>query len=303
MKELLDAVLTSNAIPPLRAKKGSFVVEETLGAGLLFASLFHSKPQNYALIATNQYSAQRLYEFFLNFLPEEQVVFFPSDELLRASALSSSRELLSQRLYALGQLQDTSSKKILITHPSALLRYLPSPKQFKEETLCFQVGDHCDLKQLKARLLDAGYTANSKVEHSLQYASRGDILDVYSVSYLDPIRIEFFDDEIEEIKLFDIQTQQSKQNLSSCVILPATDMLLSDDQITAFVKKASEMQKQGQEDLGSINPLLAETLNQEVGRVLEEFVSKSYRPELYPYYGLAAASSHCVLDYFDPDVV
>ena len=79
MKELLDAVLTSNAIPPLRAKKGSFVVEETLGAGLLFASLFRSKPQNYALIATNQYSAQRLYEFFLYFLPEEQVVFFSSD--------------------------------------------------------------------------------------------------------------------------------------------------------------------------------------------------------------------------------
>ncbi len=303
MKELLDAVLTSNAIPPLRAKKGSFVVEETLGAGLLFASLFHSKPQNYALIATNQYSAQRLYEFLLNFLPEEQVVFFPSDELLRASALSSSRELLSQRLYALGQLQDTSSKKILVTHPSALLRYLPSPKQFKEETLRFKVGGHCDLKQLKARLLDAGYTANSKVEHSLQYASRGDILDIYSVSYLDPIRIEFFDDEIEEIKLFDIQTQQSKQSLSSCTILPATDMLLSDDQITAFVKKAAEMKKEGQEDLGSVNPLLAETLNQEVGRVLEEFVSKSYRPELYPYYGLAASSSHCVLDYFDPEVV
>ena len=70
-----------------------------MGAGLLFAALYKEKPTDYALLASNQYNAQRLYEFLLNFLSEDEVVFFPADELLRAESLSSSRELLSQRLY------------------------------------------------------------------------------------------------------------------------------------------------------------------------------------------------------------
>ena len=65
----------------------------------------------------------------LNFLKEDDLVFFPSDELLRAEALSSSRELLSQRLYALGQLL-SPTPKILITHFFALLLYFPNPARF-----------------------------------------------------------------------------------------------------------------------------------------------------------------------------
>jgi transcription-repair coupling factor (superfamily II helicase) len=101
----------------------------------------------------------------------------------------------------LGQLQN-GKKKILVTHPAALLRYLPDPKRFAEETLKFKKGDHFDLAKLKMRLVEMGYQGINKIEHSLEFASRGDILDVYSVSYLDPIRIEFFDDEIESIRTF-----------------------------------------------------------------------------------------------------
>ena len=70
------------------------VVDDTIGTGLLFASLFHEDPENYAIISNNLYSAQKTYEFLLNFLNEDQVVFFPADELLRAESLSSSRELM-----------------------------------------------------------------------------------------------------------------------------------------------------------------------------------------------------------------
>jgi transcription-repair coupling factor (superfamily II helicase) len=91
-------------------------VDDTIGTGLLFASLFHEDPENYAIISNNLYSAQKTYEFLLNFLNEDQVVFFPADELLRAESLSSSRELMAQRLYAMGQLLKPG-KKILVTHP------------------------------------------------------------------------------------------------------------------------------------------------------------------------------------------
>lgn len=115
------------------------VVDDTIGTGLLFASLFHEDPENYAIISNNLYSAQKTYEFLLNFLNEDQVVFFPADELLRAESLSSSRELMAQRLYAMGQLLKPG-KKILVTHPAALLRYLPDPREFKAGILSLKKG-------------------------------------------------------------------------------------------------------------------------------------------------------------------
>ncbi|MCF0112565.1 MAG: hypothetical protein HUJ60_01135, partial [Bacilli bacterium] len=131
MKELLDCL--QNLLPsPLSSRKGAFVVEESLGAGLLFAAEFKKEPQNMALVTPNLYAAERLYEFLLNFFPEEQVIFFPADELLRAEALASSHELLAQRLYAMGQALDQGKKKILVTHPAGLMRFLPRVDVFEK---------------------------------------------------------------------------------------------------------------------------------------------------------------------------
>lgn len=299
MDELLKKIYNLPVTSPLLSKKGSFVIEESLGSGLLFASIFQKTPQNLAIVSSNQYSAQRLYEFLLNFLDESSVVFFPSDELLRAEGLSSSRELLSQRIYALGQLRE-EKPHILVTHPSALLRYLPDPERFEQETISIKVGDTVDLRQLRFQLSEIGYQGSNKIERSLQFASRGDILDVYSVSYLDPIRIEFFGDEIESIRTFDLQTQESKEKLTSAVILPATDIFLNDDELTDFVLRAKEKMD---EDAPLLGDEVAALMRQNVGADLEKFVSHDYRSELYRYYGFAINKAFSVLHYFNPEVV
>lgn len=297
--QLLDKIYESDLTSPLLHKKGSFVINDTLGVGLLFASIYKKKPGNYALISANQYSAQKLYEFLLNFIDEENVIFFPSDELLRAEALSSSRELLSQRLYALGQCCQ-KRKKILVTHPSALLRYLPSKKRFEEETIRFKVGDSFDLPTLKGRLVDIGYQATSHVDKSLQFASRGDILDIYSVSYLDPIRIEFFGDEIESIRFFSVRSQESKQSLNEAVVLPATDIFLNDDELCQF---ASKLKEQVQKDKNILSPEVGELLDQNIEIALNDFIEHNYQSDLYRYYGFALGETNSILCYFDPDLI
>ncbi len=297
--DLLTKIYDLNFTSPLLSKKGSFVIDETLGVGLAFAAIFQKRPGNYAVVCSNQYNAQKLYEFLLNFAEEDQIVFFPNDELLRAEALSSSRELLSQRLYALGQL-GKPGPKILITHPSALLRYLPSPKRFKEETLHFKVGDSYDLPSLKEKLVDIGYQGTSHVEKSLQFASRGDILDIYSVSYLDPIRLEFFGDEIESIRFFNPRSQESNKKVDEVSILPASDLFLNDDELTSFAKKGKERLEK---DCLLLKPESAEMLQQNFPIALENFISKNYRNELYRYYGFALGEAHSVLEYFNPDLV
>ena len=299
MDELLRKILNQPVTSPLLERKGAFVVEENLAAGLVFAAIFKKRPANYAVISSNQYSAQRFYEFLLNFLDESEVVFFPSDELLRAEALASSRELLSQRLYALGQLTD-GKPKILVTHPSALLRYLPDPKRFKEETFHLKVGQTIDMRQLRLHLTEIGYQGINKVERSLQFASRGDILDVYTVSYQNPVRIEFFGDEIESIRLFDVQTQESVEKLDTCTIFPATDIFLNDDELTDFMTRAKAQMDADFEHLG---PEVGALMRQNVGGDLERFVARDYRSEMYRYYGFAIDKPFSVLHYFDPEIV
>ncbi|MBP5216948.1 MAG: hypothetical protein J6038_03850, partial [Bacilli bacterium] len=275
-------------------------MDDTIGAALTIATLFKEKKENYVIVSNNLYSAEKTYDFLLNFLPEEEVVFFPADELLRAESLTSSRELLAQRLYGLGRLLDKKSKKVLICHPSSLLRFLPDPARFGEECIHFSVGKEFNLPQLKEKLVEMGYQGINKVEHSLQFASRGDILDIYSVSYLDPIRIEFFGDEIDSIRTFDIATQQSKEKLKDALVLPATDIFLNDDELSSFMERANQ---QLQKDKGLLSRELGDLLDSNVGIDLERFVSRDYRPSLYKYFGYALGKKFNVLDYFTPKLI
>jgi len=274
-------------------------VDDTIGTALLFASLYHDEKENYAIVSNNLYSAQRTYEFLLNFLNEDQVVFFPADELLRAESLSSSRELMAQRLYAMGQLL-RPGKKILVTHPAALLRYLPNPSEFKSAMISLKKGCKSNLESLKSRLAELGYRRVNKIDQSLEFASRGDILDIFSVNQISPIRIEFFDDEVEAIKEFDIQTQSSTKEIESIDILPASDLFLTDEELASFGHRLKERLE---EDCKTLPQDPAEILKDNVSRDLEDFVNRDYKPSLYKYFGFALDHPYSIVDYFDPSLI
>ncbi|MFA6619533.1 MAG: transcription-repair coupling factor [Bacilli bacterium] len=274
-------------------------MDDTIGTALLFASLYHDEKENYAIVSNNLYSAQRTYEFLLNFLNEDQVVFFPADELLRAESLSSSRELMAQRLYAMGQLL-RPGKKILVTHPAALLRYLPNPSEFKSAMISLKKGCKSNLESLKSRLAELGYRRVNKIDQSLEFASRGDILDIFSVNQISPIRIEFFDDEVEAIKEFDIQTQSSTKEIESIDILPASDLFLTDEELASF---AHRLKERLEEDCKTLPQDPAEILKDNVSRDLEDFVNRDYKPSLYKYFGFALDHPYSIVDYFDPSLI
>ena len=275
------------------------MVDETIGVGLLFATLFKEKRRNLTLIASNLYSAQKIYEFLLNFFDEDDVLFFPSDELLRAEALSSSKELLSQRLYAMGQLLKPG-KHILVTHPSAVLRYLPSKKAFADATITLKVGDQVDISVLKDKLTELGYLKVNKIDQSLQYASRGDVLDVFSLSNSKPYRIEFFDDTIESIRTFEISTQLSVNETSEAVIFPASDMCVNQEERDNLANKISEKLLK---DCASLPLDAAETLKENVSRDIEDILMGDFKPYLHKYYCLAAEKPTNIMDYLESDMI
>lgn len=280
---------------PLDEEKGNFVISDEVATSLFLADIEKEIPASYVILANNLYSAQTIYENLLNYFPEDNLAFFPSDELLRSEVLSSSYELMSQRLYAMGQLLNKGNH-ILITHPSALMRFLPSKETFKSHTLLLQKGNSYSLEKIKLSLLEMGYKRVNKVDQSLQFALRGDILDVYSVNLPYPVRIEFFDDVIEEIKYFDIPTQSSTNSISSVYLLSATEYLLSKEEKTNLVTKIDEkLEEEGKKLPSDIFSILKENTLKDI----EDLLNGSPRSSLYRYFAYGREEGISILDYID----
>ncbi len=297
-KDLFAAMKGLGLLGPFLDGK-PFSTDEVVGPSLLLAEAIKEKGGRYAIVENNLYSAQSSYEFLLNFLPEGQVLFFPGEELLRAEEVSSSRELMAQRLYALGELLKEGDK-ILVTHLSALLRFLPSPSDFAQSVVSLKKGGHYDVSKLRNDLLALGYHRVSKIDQSLQFALRGDVVDVFSVSSLYPVRIEFFDDEIESIRLFDIAKQTSIKEVEEVNILPAFESFYFGNKRHLAVERLRAKEK---EEASRASGNGQQIMAQNIENAIDDILSSSEKGYLYRYYGFALGERNSVLSYLRPDFV
>ncbi len=290
--DFLFKVLKNNiAIGALLEKKGPFVVEDTLGISLLVAAAYKEKKEAYTLVTSNLYHAQKVYDYLSSFIGEDNCLFFPVDEMLRVEAVSASKEMLAQRLYVLHELTK-KAPKILITHVAGVTRYLPDEKLFIEQSFTFKVGEKYSFEDIKRKLAVIGYEKVNKIDQSLQFAIRGDIVDIYSVNEENPLRIEFFDDEVESIRFFDISTQRSLRTVEEIVILPASDMLFTE---TEYENIESILKSKLEKDLKIINN--KDFLEVKVYNDINAFNLRKITASLYPYYGILKDSTSSILDY------
>ena len=136
----------------------------------------------------------------------------------------SSREWERSRLAALHQMAAGNAPVVVATVDALLARTMP-PHRLAELSMTLETGGRADLKELTDRLLQAGYSRCDQVEGVGQFALRGGILDVFSPLMEQPVRCEFFDDEIDSLGLFDPGTQRRTENVSSALLLPAAEVL------------------------------------------------------------------------------
>ena len=208
--------------------------------------------------------------------------------------------MIANRVYVLDEIVN-SQNDIVVANISSLLKYLPDKEVFISSTIKIKVGDEINLSSLKKKLVQAGYSQVNKIDQSLQFASRGDILDIYSVNYDDAVRVEFFGDEVESIRFFDIATQESKEKVDIIKILPANDFIFTEEEIKGASEKLYSQLEKDKEVL----PLsdfsnLRNVIESDVTDILEY----NYSPKLYRYYSLICRKSATLVDYCsDYDIV
>ena len=169
------------------------------------------------MTSTNE-EANKIYRAINSLINQNEIILIPSDELIRVEYLSQSKDMLAQQIIGVYNMC-LAKHKIVIAPIQSLIKFYPSKKLFLDSCITIKKGEHIDLNDLKNKLSRLGYTRVNKIDSSLQYASRGDILDIYSLNYEDPIRIEFFDDEIESIRQFKVNSQTSFIQLNEVKIL------------------------------------------------------------------------------------
>jgi len=280
-------------IPPFQSQKGHFVVDDNIGLSLLVASAYKENKKPYIVLTSNLYKAQKIYEYLSSFLPKEEILLFPSDELIRSETIAQSKELVATRLYVLSRLL-TKQDRIVVTNVASFIRYLPNLEVFSSKTFTFKVGNHVDISSFRKSLIEAGYTLVNKVTQSLEFAIRGDIVDIFSVNNDNPIRIELFDDEIESIRVFDIATQISTSKIEKVEILPATEFLLNEEEIKTAGDKIRSILEKDKEDLdyNTFDNLLEATDHD-----IENIITNVSSPRLNKYYSLLSNKPSSLLDY------
>ena len=156
-------------------------------------------------------------------LGEAPVMLLPREWQIRPGSMAS-RDWERGRLAALYALASGQGRVVVATADALMARTLP-PKLLQSLSIPLQTGGRMDLQALPARLLEAGYTRCEQVEGVGQFALRGGILDVFSPLMAQPVRCEFFDDEIDSMGVFDPGTQRRIANVDSALLLPAAETL------------------------------------------------------------------------------
>ena len=176
------------------------------------------------------YSEQRAKEIYedCRYFDHETVLYQAKDFLFFHADIQGNL-LVRQRIRALQALLTKERITVVTTFDGCMDRLKPL-KEVREELLCIGTESVVETKALSERLVRLGYERTGQVDAPGQFAVRGGIVDIYSLTEDNPWRLEFWDDEIDSIRSFDAESQRSIENLSEIVIYPAAELIPEKDE-------------------------------------------------------------------------
>ena len=250
------------------------------------------KKENKIVLLTSTYGeAERIISDLLSLLGEELVYPFLVDDSPMVEFLMSSQEKIISRVEALRFLSDPSKKGILVCNIAASRLILPSPTGFKESIIRIAVGEEYDQHDLLHKLKEIGYRKVTQVQTQGEFSIRGDILDIFEMSQLEPFRIEFFGDEVDGIRTFEVETQLSKENQTELTIFPASDILLREKD---YLRGQSALEKQ-------ISKTLSPILKSYLEEILSSFHQKQVHSDSRKFLSLCYDKTWTIFDYIEKD--
>ncbi|MEL7646517.1 MAG: transcription-repair coupling factor [Sedimentibacter sp.] len=272
------------------------------GAAYLACNLLETTASKVLLLTSSEAKSRQYEEIIRSYTEDGDRL--QSKEFILYNVDALSKDVEYKRAHVLDRI--LHSKKAVVTAGinSMITRIMPKDR-FKESIIELKYGKSYDLNELRSRLVKLKYERVDAVEGIGQFSVRGGIIDVFSPSETSPFRIEFFDDEVDSIRLVDIKTQRSIRNLKSARIIPCSDLMFFKDEIK---KAMAEIDQDFQNRLSKVHTL---PNSKEIEKKLKSLYN-SYQDKLMGGIGIENADLMvpfiredfvCVLDYFDEDFV
>ena len=203
------------------------------GADALAISEIAEQNQNLTVVVTQDTRSAVRLSRVLSELSSQNVCLFPDWETLPYDTFSPHQEIISSRLSALFHLQN-AKKGIFLLPISTLMQRLCPPQYLQHNVLLIKKGDRLVIDKMRLQLEAAGYRAVEQVLEHGEYAVRGALLDLFPMGSAVPFRLDFFDDEIDSIRTFDVDTQRTLDEINSINLLPAHEFPTDDKGIEFF---------------------------------------------------------------------
>ncbi len=217
------------------------------------------------------------------------------DSFLYKRAMST--ELYEQRTSVLFNILNKSFD-VVVAPIEALFSFLPSISDFSSHILKLAEDQVIEPTLLEKMLVEAGYKREDLITEDGQFSRRGEVFDIFPINTKEPFRIDFFDNQIETIKVFDIATQKGTKQVSSIKISPYSDLFLTDDEIDMLKKSMTLLKKKETQEVDTAT-LFNATLDEIISRL--EFNDRSYALDcLAPYLNDFRSN---IFDYLDKSLL
>src|SRR5512138_64642 len=173
--------------------------------------LADSKGRRWLHVALDDSQAARLAECLGFFAPQVEVLVFPAWDCLPYDRVSPHRDIVARRLDVLTRLMQPAGDRpqVVVSTVNALLQRVPAPAALAGRVMRLKAGDSVPAERLNAFFAENGYYRVETVGEPGEFAVRGGILDVFPPGQEQPLRLDFFGDELESLRLFDPLTQRT----------------------------------------------------------------------------------------------
>lgn len=210
---------------------------------MLIASDFYRRDKSIFVVLPNLYTAQKYYDALAGYVKEEDVLFFPADELVSAEMVAATGDFLFERVQTLYTLLQ-QEKKIVVTNMHGAIKFEMNPIRWKSNIFTIKANDTIDIRLLCQKLIKLGYESVFTTVKTGEFSKRGSIVDIFPLGYSNPIRLDFFGDDIDSIKEYNSDTQRSMGKIEEVTVLPVSEFIYSDEEYqTAKDKILSFMDK------------------------------------------------------------
>ncbi len=309
MKGFADFILEMNEYNQLLSdiKKGVRSIDvsgisETQKAHMIFSLCLHTEKPS-IIVTYSDLQAKKLYED-MQFFVGDRAKLFPSKEYIFYEVEAYSTDIIRQRLEVLNSLCTAPEKTIVITTEKALRQIIMPSEIYKKNIKTLTMGLVCELQSLVEDFIVMGYERVDMVEGRGQFSMRGGIVDFYPIISECAYRIEFFDDEIDSIRVLDIMTQRSVDKVKEVRVGPAREAILTKKHVDRIVTQINDIARkvEGRIAKGKYADILEGTLKH-LKADIEKFKQQHYFASLDKYLPLIYSEQSTILEYLSGNTI